>query len=344
MKRAWRAMRSAKAAGRLRRPQVFLFSLAVALLMDDKPDSFLHQCLSNALRRFETNLDGALPRTAPYLRRLLRGVPTRPDHFLAVRNFPHFLLPYWLSPVADRVADAGFQTDLIYSSLNGYYAIRLCDNIADNDSPPELRKLAPCTLYFDSEAIAPYSRLFPAKHEFWDLFDKFLAQQSEASAADGLLEDVDPATFASLSSRKFTGAKIPIAAVRYRYPGLERSFEQWLDFVDCLGSFAQFSNDFFDWRHDSTHGITTYVSSEAKRRAPEEGITSWFLREGFDWGAGELQSRFDNVKLQGEELGNEAVLHWAAERGRTLQEDIEKLDSALELLRTLHRIISGNRP
>jgi hypothetical protein len=53
-----------------------------------------------------------------------------------------------------------------------------------------------------------------------------VAQQAEASAADGMLEDVDAEIFASLSSRKFTGTKIPMAAVRYRYQGLERAFEQ----------------------------------------------------------------------------------------------------------------------
>ena len=86
-----------------------------------------------------------------------------------------------------------------------------------------------------------------------------------------------------------------MSAVRYRYQGLERSFEKWLRFVDCLGNFAQFSNDFFDWRHDSKHGITTYVSSESRRRAPGESVVTWFLREGFDWGVEELKLRFDNV-------------------------------------------------
>jgi len=309
--------------------------------MNDKTDPLLRRCLSNAFLRFEANLKAALPRTAPQLRQYLQGAPTRPEHVFGVRAFPHFLLPYWLCPAAERVADAEFQTDLIYSSINGYYSIRLCDNIADNDTPPELRKLAPCTLYFDSEAIRPYRKHFPATHEFWNLFDKFLAQQAEASAADSLLEDVDAETFASLSSRKFTGTKIPMSAVRYRYQGLERSFEQWLRFVDCLGNFAQFSNDFFDWHHDSIHGITTFLSSEARRRAPGESIATWFLREGFDWGVAELKSRFDNVTIQSEALGNEAVLDWLIERGRTLDSDIGKVRSGLELLRTLGRITSG---
>ena len=187
-------------------------------------------------------------------------------------------------------------------------------------------------------------KYFPANHEFWNFLDRFLAQQAEASAADSLLEDVDAETFASLSSRKFTGTKIPMSAVRYRYQGLERSFEQWSQFVDCLGNLAQFSNDFFDWHHDSIHGITSYVSSEARRRAPGESIATWFLTEGFDWGVAELKLRFDNVKLHAETLGNETVLDWLVVRGRTLDDDIGKVRSGLELLKTFGRITSGLQP
>lgn len=303
------------------------------------PDPALQVVVSNALQRFEANLHAALPRAALHLRQHLQRVPTKAEHFFVARNFPHFLLPWWFSPAAEREADADFQTDLIYSSINGYYAIRLCDNIADNDGPPELRSLAPCTLYFDSEAIAPYRTFFPASHAFWKSFDTFLAGQAEASAADSLLQDVDGETFACLSSQKFTGTKIPMAAVRWRYPVLEGSFDRWMEFVDCLGNFAQFNNDFFDWRRDLLHGITTYVSSEAKRQAPDESLTSWFVREGFDWGAGELKLQFGHVILRAEALDNEGVLNWVIERGRTLEDDIGKVRSGLNLMKTLGSVM-----
>ncbi len=309
--------------------------------MHNKSDPFLQLCLSNAFERFDADLNRALPLTAQQLRQYLHGAPTKPEHVFGVRAFPHFLLPNRFSPAEHSLVDAEFQTDLIYSSINGYYSIRLCDNIADNDSPPELRKLAPCTLYFDSEAITPYRKHFPTTHEFWNLFNTFLAQQAEASAADSLLEDVDAETFASLSSRKFTGTRSLCQRCATVITGLERSFEQWLRFVDCLGNFAQFSNDFFDWRHDLIHGITTYISSESRRRAPGESIATWFLREGFDWGVAELQLRFDNVKLHAEALGNKAVLDWLIARGRTLDDDIDKLRSGLNLLKTLERITPG---
>jgi hypothetical protein len=309
--------------------------------MDDKSDPVLEELVSNAFRRFNANLKTALPRSEPKLRELLRRVPTRPEHVVHARGFPHLVLPYWLSPAQQRVFDAEFQTDVVYSSINGYYSIRLCDNIADNDCLPELRKLAPCALYFDGEAIRPYMRHFPANHEFWSLLDTFLAEQVEASAVDSLLDDVDAKTFASLSSRKFTGTKIPLAAARFRYQIPESAFERWSRFVDCLGELAQFSNDFFDWHHDSVHGVTTFVSSEARRRAPSESIASWFVREGCDWGVQELKLRLENAKLHAEALGNETLLDWLISRGRTLDEDVGKLRSGVNLLKGLSTALSG---
>jgi len=312
--------------------------------MQDDSDPLLECLISNALLRFDANLRAALPRTAPQLLKFLHSVPTRPEQVLSVRAFPHFVLPYWLSPARARGADAEFQTDVIYSTISGYYSIRLCDNIADNDSSPELRKFAPCAAYLDSEFIRPYMKYFPTTHEFWSVFDEFWAKQAEASVADSLLDDVDEATFASLSSKKFTATKIPIVAVQFRYRETLTSFEQWLRFVDCLGDFAQFSNDFFDWHHDSKYRITTYVSSESKRRAPRNTVTEWFLNEGLDWGVAELKLRFDNVKLQATALGNKAVLDWVTARGRTLDSDIGKACSGLELVKTFGRITSRKQP
>jgi hypothetical protein len=311
--------------------------------MQEESDPLLEKLIANALARFDAGLRAALPRTAARLLELLRDVPTRPEHAFGRRAFPHILLPYWLSPAPARQDDADFHTDVIYSTVNGYYSIRLCDDIADEDNSPTLAVFAPFASYFDSQFIRPYTRYFPDGHEFWDLFDRFWAQQAEASVEDRISADVDENAFASLSSKKFTASKIPIAAVRFRYPDLANAFEAWLRFVDHLGSFAQFSNDFFDWRHDSTHGIVTYVTSEARRRAPAGQTAAWFLRDGFDWCVAELKSRFDIVRVEAEALGNPSVVEWTIARGQTLDGDIDKLRSGLELVKAFGRITSGSR-
>ena len=184
-------------------------------------------------------------------------------------------------------------------------------------------------------------KYFSLHHEFWTFFDKFWAEQAEASAADSFLSDIDYELFSSLSSRKFTATKIPIAAVRFRYQELEASIERWFNFVDLVGIFAQFNNDFFDWSHDPRFGLTTYISSEARRRAPDESLTTWFLREGFDWGAGVLRSSLDEVKNEAEVLGNRAVLDWVIARADALERDIVEARSDLDLVKTFGRILSN---
>lgn len=265
------------------------------------PDSFdptLVQLVAGAFGRFEANLRAALPRPAPRIIKLLHDVPARshPEIALEPRNFPHYVLPYWLSPPEARAADMEFQADILYSTVNGSYSIRVCDNIADDDSPAELRKIAPCVAYFDGEFIRPYMKYFSADHDFWSYFDRFWAKQAEASAADALLGEVDDEAYAEVSSKKFTATKIPVAAVHLRYGEAAVPLEQWLNLVDVLGAFAQFNNDFFDWKHDFIYGIETCISSEAKRQAPGQSLEHWFLSEGFAWGASALRRRFDSVK------------------------------------------------
>jgi hypothetical protein len=311
--------------------------------MQDGNLASLEQIVSTAFLRFEANLRASLPMTAPHVMEWLHGVPSpaSPETVLNSPTFPHYVLPYWISPPQAREADLDFHIDLIYSTINGSYFIRLCDNIADNDSPPELRKVAPSAAYFDNQFIRPYMKYFSSTNKFWILFDKLWAQQSESSSADSLCEDINIASFIAISSKKFTAAKIPIAAVCLRYEDLETSIESWFNFIDKLGSFTQFNNDFFDWNHDSIYGITTYVSSEARRRAPGDSLARWFLREGFDWGASVLRSGLDSVKQQAEHLGNRALLDWVIARGTALERDIANTRSALELVKTFGKIVSG---
>jgi hypothetical protein len=310
--------------------------------MQDRSDPCFEQLASKAFIRFESNLRDALPRTGPQILEFLHGAPPalHPEVAWNSRSFPHYLLPYWLSPARARALDREFQTDVLYSTINGSHSIRLCDNIADNDGRLELRKVAPCAAYFVSEFVRPYMNYFSAGHEFWTFFDKFWAEQAEASAADSFLSDIDYETFSSLSSRKFTATKIPVAAVRFRYE-LDEKIERWFSFVDLVGIFAQFNNDFFDWSHDAQFGITTYISSEAKRRAPDDSLTTWFLREGFDWGAGALRWHLDNVKKEATGLGNGAVVDWVIARVDALERDIVKARSELDRVKILGRLLSN---
>jgi hypothetical protein len=306
-----------------------------------EPD--LEQLISGAFVRFETNLRAALPRTAPRILAILHGSAPLFDRekVLSPKAFPHYILPYLLSPIEKR-DDIKFQSDILYSTINGSYSIRLCDNIADNDDSSDLIKFTPCIAYFDKEFLRPYMRYFPVDHELWLYFDKFWSEQCDVSSADSLLDDIDYDTFLALSSKKFTATKIPIAAIRFRYEGLE--IQEWLRFVDLLGIFAQFSNDFFDWNHDSIYGIKTYVSSEAKRRAPSESLAKWFLKEGFEWGVSMLQLMFSDIINEAERLSNKAIIDWLIMRRHVLDTDITEARSGLQLVKAFIDIASIVKP
>src|SRR5439155_2398363 len=115
-------------------------------------------------------------------------------------------------------------------------------------------------------------------HAFWPEFHRVWSDQAERTVEDALARDITPAVFDRISARKFGAIKVPVAAVAFRYdrPTL---LEPWYAFVDALGAFVQFWNDFLDWQHDADHGIITLLQSESRRRrARRETHVDWFLR------------------------------------------------------------------
>lgn len=315
-------------------------------VMAPQGSSLLETIVLDAFRRFDSNLQAALPRASAAILDTLYGVPKSHDAraVLTAPSFPHYVLPYWLSPAEAAAKDVTFQGDVVYSTINGSYSVRLSDNIADGDCPEALRKLAPCAAYFDSEFLRPYMRYFPSDHAFWDNCDRYWRAQAEASVVDALLDDVDEETFAQVSSRKFSATKVPVAAIGLRYGHLGDRLETWLGFVDLLGEFTQFNNDFFDWSHDQRYGITTFVSSEARRRRPESTVFKWFADEGFSWGADALRTRFRRLHDAAETLDNPSVIAWLKARGEALDSDIRRMRNDLDLVRTFGRITTARHP
>lgn len=57
----------------------------------------------------------------------------------------------------------------------------------------------------------------------------------------------------------------------------------------------------------------------------------------------ELKLRLDNAKLHAEALENEAVLDWLISRGGVLDDEIGKLRSGLDFLKTLGPVVSGRQ-
>ena len=225
------------------------------------------------------------------------------DAFKHPESFPILLLPWWLEKTIHSAPDPAFQLDLIRSSINGYYYIRLIDNLMDGHATVELKLLPALGFYYTQFQTAYYPH-FPHDHIFWDFLTTVSFRSADVTMQDASLTNIDRAQFKEISAKKTSGVKIPLAAVCYKYdqPNL---IAPWSDFADVFGRWNQMRNDLFDWLKDSKHKTPTYFLSEADRqRFPTESVLRWVMREGFDWAVECIQSWMAEAKQVARELNS----------------------------------------
>ena len=278
--------------------------------------------VTQAVETVESRMRRAAPFLADGVARWMRGLwrTGRPaDYFLQPDRFPVIQLPCWLEGTIRGAPDAGFQASLVYSSVNGYYFIRLVDDVMDGDGSAPA-SLLPALGLFHAEFVSSYHRWFPAGHPFWNDFRALWYGAADAAAQDAALEDLDHERFVEVAARKVSAAKIPLAAVGHRYGAPDR-LAAWSDFCDRLGRFEQLTDDLFDWHDDLRRGAATWVLSEAGRRAaPGESAAAWIVREGFEWGVDTLRSWMSELRRAASELESARVVeHLAARENRLLE-------------------------
>ncbi len=252
-----------------------------------------HQLLRNIIKESTFRLHRELTEAAPFMAEQvipwlkgLSGTAQPEDYFLHPMAFPMLLLPWWCeqacSPQPD-VADVPFQTALAYSTINGYYYIRLIDNLMDGDAEANPR-LLPTLNFFHTQFQMAYQPYFAADHAFWPFFKATWFRSGESAMQDALLTDLDLSQFKQIVAKKVCAAKIPVAAVCYYQQHLD-VLGSWIYFIDLLGCWHQMTNDLFDWHKDLTHQTQTYFLAEVRRRKqPSASVAEWVVKEGFDWG------------------------------------------------------------
>jgi hypothetical protein len=284
-------------------------------------DLLLLAIVTDAAMTVRTALERDLPAAAPLLVRALRRVPplSDPAAALSANSFPIFALPYWMTPPERRAADAAFLTALSRSTYCGYYGIRLVDNVMDRDGPEELSSLLPAASYFNWRFVEPYLGQFDNQSVFWSEFSRLWSEHTESTVRDSLMKEIGESEFFAVSARKFTAAKVPLSAVAHRAGNIEAA-KPWHQFVDRLGVYIQFLNDFLDWRHDAEHGIETYLQSESRRRRhPGERHEDWFEREGVFWATDFLRAELANATESALSIECIEVDVWLSERQRALE-------------------------
>src|SRR5262245_53193657 len=100
--------------------------------------------LSSSIARMLSTLRATSPflaeRTEVWTKRLSQTDKPE-DYFKHPLAFPALLFPWWVECAFSNAPDMPFQTDLMYSSVNGYYFIRMIDNVVDGHSDQEPRIL-----------------------------------------------------------------------------------------------------------------------------------------------------------------------------------------------------------
>jgi hypothetical protein len=305
-------------------------------------DQELSSIVDAAFSRIHVEMQRTAPNMAQRVHNWMTDLyGTEPEaRFKHPLAFPMLLFPWWLERTVHQHPDTAFQADLVYSTVNGYYFIRLIDNLMDGHATVEL-KLLPALGFFHTQFQAAYQRYFPHGHPFWAVFERVWFRSAEATIVDADLADLSQEQFVRVAANKTCAAKIPVVAVCCRYERQDL-IAPWSRFLDLFGRWHQMWNDVFTWRRDIEQGTRTYFLSEADRRkSATQSATEWVMWEGFDWGISLLQEWMDDLRAAASHLKSEDVAGYLDERETMLAEQREQvvagLQSAVELLELLEQ-------
>jgi hypothetical protein len=269
----------------------------------------------------------------------LSGTTQPENYFKHPQAFPSLLLPWWLEKSISDQTDLPFQATLVYSTINGYYAIRLIDNLMDDQATVELN-LLPALNFFQTQFQAAYYPYFGADHPFWNAFNAIWFHSAEVTLQDATLTDLDACQFEQISAQKVCAAKIPLVAVCYQRqrPDL---IEPWSRLVDLLGCWHQLINDLFGWHRDYACQIHTYFLAEAeRRREADEPVAGWVAREGFDWAIGKSHGWMSALKALAGQLHSSELLTYLETREAMLIRQTQEVAAGLE---TISKIVAESR-
>lgn len=266
----------------------------------------------------------------------LSGTVRVEDYFLHPSAFPMFLLPWWVEKTLQPQPDEALQKAIAYSTANGYYYIRLIDNLMDGDTDTSA-SLLPALNFFHSQFQHSYYHYFSSEHPFWNLFNQVWFRSGESAMEDAYQTDIDFARFQQIAAQKICAVKIPIAAICY-YHQQPELIKPWSIFVDLLGCWHQMSNDLFDWVKDSANQSKTYFLCEAARqKLPQESLTTWVMRYGFNWACELLQAWMAELQEQAIALHNPELHNYLIQREQMF---FHKQDKVMAGFRSMNHLLN----
>ena len=303
-------------------------------------DDELRKLVDDACARIEAELN----RRAPFLGQKisewmahLSPSGKAPEYFLQPQSFPLLHLPWWAAKSFTAEPDLKFLANVIYSTINGYYYIRLVDNLMDDHGTFE-SDILPGTAFFHTEFQAVYQEYFEDSHPFWEIFRSAWFSASDAVTREAHLDWVDKAAFEQVTVAKLAAARIPVAAVGLRHGAGER-LRYWEEFTLALARFSQMEDDLSDWHHDLHHGKTSYFLTEASRQKDLESIEAWVICEGLQQEIENLQRELSTLRHLVRWLHSPDVVRYLKVRETNLQIQKVKIGEAFQVIKDVGRII-----
>jgi hypothetical protein len=293
--------------------------------------------VEKALKRLKYTIKRAVPRSSERILAWLHSLSRnrRLMHYWTAESaFPMLRLPWFLEEDFCKDITPRLQPDLIYSSISIYCFIRLVDNVVDRDVETDL-KLLPALGLFHSEFHRIYLRHFNHEHPFWKYFTKLWYESIDVTILDAVTRHFDFPTFRDVAAKKTCAAKIPIAAVAYKY-GKAELIPAWSRFLDRYGCWSQMLNDTFDWHKDLASNNNTFFLSEAGRRKTSgESIAEWVVREGFSWSMDLLESWMNEMQALAEQTRSSGLVKYIRKRQQTFGKQQRKSSEGVSNLARL---------
>jgi hypothetical protein len=244
-------------------------------------------------------------------------------YFTRAQSLPILAFPWWLEQSIHCSVDAEFQSDLMYSSINGYYFTRMLDDIMDGHDIE--RAVMPALYPLHMRFMSPYLKYFSSRNAFWDHFERILMITVDAVAGESTLKDLTEDDFVQFSARKPAAAVIPMAAVCSYYGRLDL-LHPWENMFMSLGKWHQMSDDLRDWSSDYKSGNCTWLLAEAgRRRGDGESVPAWMGREGFEWVKAVIEKLMEDTMQAASALNSPGLVLYLQRRSELFSRQIHNM-------------------
>jgi hypothetical protein len=307
-------------------------------------DDELRKLVDQACARIEDELNHHAPflgqKISEWVARLSPSGKA-PEYFFQPRSFPLVHLPWWAAKSFTTELDLKFLADVIYSTINGYYYIRLLDNLMDDHGTIEA-DILPGTAFFHTEFQAVYQEYFEATNHFWEIFRSAWFSASDAVTRQAHLDFVDKAAFEQVIVAKLAAAQIPVAAVVLRH-GAGLRLQNWKEFTLALARFSQMEDDLSDWHHDLHHGIASYFLTQARGQKDLQSVEAWVICEGFQHEMENLRRELSTLRRFTHCLHSPDVVRYLDVREDILQAQMVRMGEAFQVIKDVRRILRSVR-